>query len=87
MAMRELPTVELRGEPTSGELSDILSRNLPNGWVIGLTHERYLTPDGELFEMIRIPPDEQLEGEAFSRENRLAGEDPWLDAAIDALAE
>lgn len=86
MAMRELPNVEIWGEPTSGELSDILSRELPNGWSIGMSHERYLTAGGELFEMVGIPPDVELDGEAFSQEAREAGEDPWLDAAIDALS-
>lgn len=87
LAMRVLPNVELRGESTSGELSDILSRTLPNGWSLGLSHERYLSADGQLFERVGIPVDVAWDGGMFLPGEREAGEDALLDAAAAALAE
>ena len=41
MAMRALPSVTHIGEATSGALSDILPKPLPNGWSLRLSHEIY----------------------------------------------
>lgn len=57
MAMRELPQITVLGTPTAGGLSDILDATLPNGWVLGLSHQRYLDPQGALYEAVGIPPD------------------------------
>ncbi len=57
LAMRELPQVTVLGTPTAGGLSDILDATLPNGWIWGLSHQRYLDPLGTLYEKTGIPPD------------------------------
>jgi hypothetical protein len=57
MAMRELPQVTVLGTPSAGGLSDILDATLPNGWVLGLSHQRYLDPRGAIYEAVGIPPD------------------------------
>lgn len=61
LAMRELPNVTLVGTPTYGSLSDSLGRLLPNGWLVSLSNEIYQSPNGEIFEVEGVPPDEFVE--------------------------
>lgn len=76
LAMRELPQVTVLGAPTAGALSDILDVSLPNGWTLGLSHQRYLDARGALFEATGIPPDlsrcVDLAGLATGRDSLLA---------------
>lgn len=60
MSMRALPNVVHLGGTTEGSLSDILSRRLPNGWVINLSNEVYLDPEGILWEGRGVPPEVPL---------------------------
>ncbi len=48
--MRSIPKVEVIGMYTSGGLSDVLEKVLPNGWVIKLSNEIYYSHDGICFE-------------------------------------
>ena len=68
MAMRELPSVTLFGEPTSGELSDIMDFVLPNGWGLGLSNQTYRAADGVVYEAAGIPVDvaHPFEAEGFA---------------------
>ncbi|MEM7536658.1 MAG: S41 family peptidase [Chloroflexota bacterium] len=79
LAMRELPQVTVVGERTGGGLSDVLSRELPNGWEIGLSNQRYLSVDGALYEGVGVPVDVDvpLDAEAF-----VDGQDVILETAI-----
>lgn len=79
LAMRDGPQVTTQGEPTSGGLSDVMGFVLPNGWGLGLSNQTYLTPDGQLFEAVGIPPDVAV---AFETPQFLAGRDPVLQAAF-----
>jgi len=56
MAMRALPNVTQIGETTDGSLSDILSKPLPNGWLLNLSNEVYLDSNGAAWEGKGIPP-------------------------------
>lgn len=85
LAMRALPQVTLIGEATQGALSDQLQARLSNGWAFSLANEYYLTPEGEWYEGLGIPAD--LTVLQFSREARLAGEDPALDVAVAWLMQ
>lgn len=85
LAMRALDDVRVWGEPTSGELSDILGRTLPPGWGLGLTNERYIAADGELYESVGIPVDRALDGAPLDLQSRRDGEDPWLDAGLSGF--
>ncbi len=87
LMLRELPQVTVMGQPTNGELSDILSRTLPNGWTFGLSNEVYTAADGEVYEARGVPVDGTIEGELFAREDREAGVDRGLDAVRAFLAE
>lgn len=56
LMMREFPHVTQVGQRTNGALSDILGKTLPGGYSMGLSHEIYLDPRGELYEGFGIPP-------------------------------
>ncbi|MEN0005882.1 MAG: S41 family peptidase [Bacteroidota bacterium] len=49
------------GDNTLGALSDMLYKELPNGWVYSLSNEVYETMDGKLFEVTGIPPNYKIE--------------------------
>ncbi|WP_377506109.1 S41 family peptidase [Octadecabacter sp. R77987] len=82
MAMRELPQVTVVGEPTAGGHSDIMEAQLPNGFVLGFSHQRYFAADGSLFERVGVPPDVVS---PFNVAAMLAGDDPQLDAVLTDL--
>ena len=56
LAMRSLPNVTQIGERTNGSFSDVLSKALPNGWLLDLSNEIYLDSTGALWEGAGIPP-------------------------------
>jgi hypothetical protein len=55
--MGRTPRVVRVGENTQGIFSDILWRDLPNGFSFGLPNEVYLTTDGATYEAAGIPAD------------------------------
>ncbi len=61
MCMRALPNVTTVGLPTEGALSDILSKNLPNGWSLGLSNEIYVDHEGICFEGPGVPPEIRMD--------------------------
>ncbi|MEM8487432.1 MAG: S41 family peptidase [Bacteroidota bacterium] len=67
MAMRALPNVTHRGDTTWGALSDILSKQLPNGWLLELSNEIYIDSKGQAWEGKGIPPTERYT--IFDQEN------------------
>jgi hypothetical protein len=56
MAMMALPQVTTLGEFTGGIHSDIYMKKLSNGWQIGLSNQKYVLPDGKVYEKIGLPP-------------------------------
>ncbi|MEE9426674.1 MAG: S41 family peptidase [Paracoccaceae bacterium] len=82
MAMREFPQVTVVGQATAGAHSDILTRNLPNGWEIGFSHQIYRTPDGTVYEGPGLPPDQERE---FDSEGFTMGRDTLLEEAMAML--
>lgn len=79
LAMRDLPQVTVVGEATAGGQSDIMEVTLPNGFVLGLSHQRYFAADGSLYERIGVPPDIVS---AFDADAMRRGDDPQLDALL-----
>ena len=79
MALQALPNVTVIGEPTSGGTSDILGRQLPNGWQFGLSNEVYYASDGQVYEGLGLQPDVVV---PINIENLLAGQDDMLTAAL-----
>jgi hypothetical protein len=56
MAMMALPQATIIGEPTEGIHSDIYSAALSNGWRVGLSNQRYMLPNGKVYEKEGLPP-------------------------------
>jgi len=80
LALLRHPRVTRIGEPTRGELSDVMERHLPNGWRVTLSNELYRASDGELYEDRGIPPHVEL---PFPhRRDVAAGRDPMLDHVL-----
>lgn len=82
LAMRELPKVTVLGEPTSGAFSDMMTRELPNGWTFTLSHQVYLDLDGMNHEGVGAPPDIEHPVNVQAFDN---GTDTALEAAIAHL--
>jgi carboxyl-terminal processing protease len=87
MAMSELPQVTLMGRNTSGELSDMLPKTLPNSWTFTLSNEVYLTPKGDSYEMTGIPPDIRPETDVLLLSERQAGVDSWMELALEVAQD
>lgn len=85
LSARNLEQFTLMGYPTQGIFSDIFDRTLPNGWSFGLSNERYLSPEGENFEVVGIEPDVALERSSFLKEDREEGRDRALEEAIERV--
>ena len=85
LALRGQPDVTLIGEPSQGAFSSVLNHFLPNGWLLGLPNEHYLTESGERFDVVGIPPD--IEVDVFSAEDLGMGRDSALDAALDLFSD
>lgn len=60
IAMRALPNVRLMGMRSNGSLSDLMEKTLPNGWLMVLSNEVFLTDQDELFEKVGVPVDERV---------------------------
>ena len=56
LCMAALPQVTTVGAPTRGITSDELPKQLPNGWVVTVSNERYEDPAGTCYERVGIPP-------------------------------
>jgi len=83
LLMRSLPQVTHLGEASNGALSDVLEKELPNGWEFTLSNEVYTDANGEVFEAVGIPPTVSVP--VLSKEARDRGEDSALNAAFDVL--
>jgi hypothetical protein len=72
------------GQPTQGVFSDVLKRHMPNGWILGLPNEIYLTENGHAFDGPGLLPD--IKTPVFSNENFAKGQDPAVEAAQAVIA-
>ena len=78
------PIVLRIGENTQGVFSDVLTRQLPNGWSFGLPNEIYQTEDGKAFDGSGVPP--SLSVPVFPREDLQNKNDTALEKAIQVLS-
>ena len=81
--MGRTPHVVRVGENTQGVFSDVLGRELPNGWSFGLPNEVFRTTQGETFDGSGIPPDVRVP--VFEDGDVEAGRDPALAKALALL--
>jgi hypothetical protein len=70
------------GEPTQGVFSDVMERRLPNGWVLRLPNERFVT-EGRSYDVVGIAPD--IAVESFSPKGLASGRDAAVEAALQLL--
>lgn len=83
LAMRTRSNVEVLGEATSGHLSDIWSARLPNRWTLTYSGERYVAPDGAVYEGVGVPSDVAVPLDVSAVAE---GRDVQLEAAMARLA-
>ena len=81
--MGRTPHVVRIGENTQGVFSDVLGRNLPNGWEFGLPNEVFRTAQGTTFDGPGIPPD--IVVPVFADDDVAAGRDPAMAKALEIL--
>ena len=79
-----LPSIPFIGENTQGVFSDVLIREMPNGFGFGLPNEIYLTRDGKAYDVVGVPPTVRIP--VFTPHDLAAHRDPALQKAIDLLA-
>lgn len=83
--MGRTPRITRIGENTQGVFSDVLVRQLPNGWHFDLPNEVYRTEDGRTFDGTGIPPD--IPVRVFAAEDLASHKDPALERALGVLAQ
>lgn len=80
LALRELPNVTHVGTTTRGSFSTVLSKPLPNGWVLELSNEVIATPDGTVYEEVGILP--EIEMSVFPQDALIEGHKSVIDAIV-----
>jgi hypothetical protein len=83
--MGRTPRVIRVGENTQGMFSDVLWRDLPNGFSFGLPNEIFFNEEGKFFEAGGIPPDVAVD--VFPSTDLKSGKDTALDKALALLAQ
>jgi len=81
--MGRRPQITRIGENTQGVYSDVLVRQLPNGWRFGLPNEVFLNEQGKHFEATGVPPDIRVP--VFPKADLEAGRDSALEKALEIL--
>jgi len=61
IATMNFPNFERIGSNTNGALSDVLVKQLPNGWEYYLSNEVYESMDGQVYEVTGIPPNHPID--------------------------
>ena len=57
LMMSQLSNVTIMGEPSNGSYSDLYQKKLPNGWMVSLSNQRYLSADKVNYEGLGTPVD------------------------------
>jgi len=74
-----LPHVTLIGERSRGVLSDMLLKQLPNGWAVSMSNEIYRAAAGNVYEGVGIS--KQIEPQVFHQTDFYAGLIKTVDTA------
>jgi len=85
LMLKDLPHVTLIGEPTEGIFSDIMTVQLPNDWILGLSNEVYTDADATPYEGRGVPPDHAAL--LFDPQFHEAGRDAALERVFALHAE
>ncbi|MEM6344698.1 MAG: S41 family peptidase [Bacteroidota bacterium] len=81
-AMKTFPQVTQVGDKTTGAFSDVVTRELPNGWLYGLSVGDYRNADNINLESIGIAPEVVI---VNSPQDLAAGNDKMLEKAMEEL--
>ncbi len=84
LSMMQLPQVTIIGEPSGGIFSDMISKELPNGWTFTLSAEVYSDLDGNVYEGVGIPVDHFVD--FYVPSDVIAGHDPAIEQALSLIA-
>ena len=79
LTMNEFEHVTVMGDSTSGAFSDVIRRELPNGWAYGISVGDWRDARGKSFEGLGFPPDNLIQNNPEDVGN---GYDQALQAAI-----
>jgi transcriptional regulator with XRE-family HTH domain len=82
MEFKRLDHVTIIGDTTSGAFSDMIARELPNGWVYTISIGDWRDHNGISYEGIGFPPDIVIQNKA---EDIASGYDKVLERAIHEL--
>lgn len=87
LAARNYPDIKTIGSRTAGIFSEILWKELPNGWEFSLSNEIYTDPKGKTYEGTGVPVSSELN---YSRNrldfyNSFYSGDRFTDKAIDQI--
>lgn len=85
LAMRSLRNVRHVGERTRGSFSTVLTKYLPNGWILSLSNEVYTDPGGVVWEGKGIEPHTEIP--VFRPQNPFAGHVEAVRAVIALIDE
>jgi C-terminal processing protease CtpA/Prc len=55
------PDIKRFGSSTNGVFSEMLWKNLPNGWEFSLSNEIYSDPYGKIYEILGVPPNFEID--------------------------
>jgi C-terminal processing protease CtpA/Prc len=84
LSMTGLPQVTLIGEPSGGVFSDMISKELPNGWTFTLSTEIYSDLDGNAYESVGVPVDHFVD--FYVPSEIVAGQDTAIEKALSLFA-
>ncbi len=80
LSMDRFDHVTVVGDTTSGAFSDVIRRELPNGWAYGVAVGDWRAHDGTSYEGIGFPPDVIVEN---NPEDLAEGRDEALEQALE----
>ncbi|WP_374950270.1 S41 family peptidase [Mucilaginibacter sp.] len=82
LAMRQLPMVKIVGDNTEGNLSDMYSEDLPNGWSVTLSNQKYYSPKMVCYEGVGVPVNIKV---INSLADLASGKDPVVAKGLSIL--
>jgi len=81
------PEIKRFGSSTNGIFSEILWKNLPNGWEFSLSNEVYSDPKENIYEIIGVPPEYKIDYSKNRTDfyNSFYMENEFKDIGIDKI--